>query len=89
MPTENPPPLELEYAFQCNSYPGSLPNSGGLRDQPVGLMTRMRASYAVWKAFKDYFDSNMSPEWTMKHHDKWELIVKVMDLRAKREAEET
>ena len=77
-----PPPQELEYAWQAQAHPGALPNAGGLRDQPVALMTKMRVCLNVWSAFKEYFANEQSVKWTQKNHDKWEIIVSVGKLRS-------
>jgi len=39
---EKPPP-ELSLAWMCQSYPGSLPETGGILDQDFVLMTRMQS----------------------------------------------
>jgi len=79
------PPLELEYAFQSKEYPGALPNTGGLRNQPVTLLTRMRVCLNVYNAMTEYQMAEQSTDWTNKNHDKWEIVAMVMDLRAKRD----
>ena len=82
------PPIELEYAWQGVEHPGSLPNAGGLRDQPVSLMTRMRVALNVYQAIKSYIESDMSVEWTRKNHKEYEIFVWVAKLRAKKKAHE-
>jgi hypothetical protein len=79
------PPLELEYAFQSKEYSGALPNAGGLRNQPVTLLTRMRVCLNVYNAMTEYMAAEQSTDWTQKNHTQWEIVVMVMNLRAKRD----
>lgn len=79
------PPIELEYAFWANEYPGALPNSGGLRKQPVKLMSRMRVCFNVWTAMTEYLAADQSTKWTSANHSKWEIVVRTMELVSKRD----
>jgi len=74
----------LQYAWQAQEYPGALPNPGGLRQQPVNLLIRMRVCLNVWSAFRDYERANMDTKWITKNPEKWKMIVIVMDMRAAR-----
>lgn len=45
------PPRELKLAWQCRQF-NCLPYSGGLLEQPVGLIDKMQLAYNVWEAVK-------------------------------------
>lgn len=79
-PDSQPPP-ELEYAWQCQSHPGALPNAGGLRDQPFALMRRMSACLNVYMAIKDYTSSDLSVTWIEKNRSKYDVFLKINKLR--------
>ena len=49
--TTGRPPRELKLAWQCKQF-HCLPFSGGLLDQPAGLVDRMQIAYNVWSAVK-------------------------------------
>ena len=78
------PPLELKYALQSYKH-GGLPNSGGLRDQPAGLMLRMSAAYNVWNAHSSYKSAQFNPEWIKSNPGLMQIIGEVASLRAKLE----
>lgn len=56
---EKAPPPELELAFSCHRW-NTLPEAGGLLDQPAGMMRRMSIVENIYNAFhglrqaKDY-----------------------------------
>lgn len=43
------PPYELKLAWQCRQF-NCLPMSGGLLNQPAGLIDRMQIAYNIWEA---------------------------------------
>jgi hypothetical protein len=45
-----PPPEPLALAFEAQRW-GRLPNAGGLRDQPAGLLNRMGVALNVYQAY--------------------------------------
>jgi hypothetical protein len=47
---EGEPPPELELALQAHRW-GVLPEAGGLRDQPAGLLRRMTAAENVYNVY--------------------------------------
>jgi len=75
------PPIELKYAWQAHSY-NTLPNAGGLRDQPAGLLLRMAASYNAWNAIVQFKSANFDPKWIKNHSDQWQIITEIEKLRA-------
>lgn len=84
-PSSTPPPKELEYAWQCAEYPGALPNAGGLRDQPAGLIRRMRVTYNVWNSVREYFQNDQSTKWTKANPDKWKIVAEIMEYKIRRD----
>lgn len=78
------PPLELKYALQASTY-NLLPNPGGLRDQPAGLMAKMGAAINVYRAFSSFKSSGFDPKWISGHPDAWEIIGEVEMLKRRME----
>ena len=76
------PPIELRYVLQSQSY-GGLPNPGGLRDQPAGLMIRMSAVYNVWTAFSKFKSAGFDPKWIQNNSELWEIVTEVETLKGK------
>jgi len=76
------PPIELKYVLQSQSY-GGLPNDGGLRNQPAGLMIRMSAVYNVWTAFSKFKSAGFNPDWITNNSELWEIITEVELLKSK------
>jgi len=72
---KGPLPLPLRYAFQARKY-NALPESGGgLRDQPVALLTQMDAMYNVYTAFYEFL--HRQPGWEKDHPEKWEIVKEI------------
>ena len=46
-------PRLLELALECEEYQ-SLPYSGGVMDQPAGLLRKLRQVGNVYRAFREY-----------------------------------
>lgn len=77
-PDEHPPPPELKLAWQTREY-GVLPEAGGLRDQPAGLLDRMDAAYHTHRAVKAwarafYHGSGSFNQWAQKNEDVWRVV---------------
>jgi len=81
-PKENqgPSPEALKYAFQAEAYK-TLPNNGGLRDQPVGLMTQMKVCMNVYNAVKGYLGSNMSIDWIQRNQELYGIFNIVQQIK--------
>lgn len=77
-----PPPAELRLAWQAITY-RSLPEPGGLLDQPAGLLKRMTGAYNIWLAHKSYRqrDLRKTKEWIEANPDLYESIQQVRKLR--------
>lgn len=78
---KGPPPPELVLKFRCNQY-RSLPRSGGILDQPAGLLDRMDTLYDVWQIWKLWIDRKPGheKEWIDAHPDDWPMVLKIMEL---------
>jgi len=74
------PPIELKYALQAKNF-GALPNDGGLRNQPVGLMIRMSAALNVFQAFSAFKSAGFDPKWIKNNSESWNIISEVAILR--------
>ena len=78
---KKPPPI-LSLALDCRHW-RQLPNSGGLLDQPAGLVGTMNALLNVYDAFKSYNASTKKREWTLKYPEMWKIIADVIDMRTR------
>lgn len=79
-------PRLLELALECEEY-RALPYSGGVMEQPAGLMRKMRQLGNVYRAFKAYEREGKKPgesaKWKSEHEDVWNIVSQVDELRAK------
>ena len=76
-------PRELRLALECSRY-SSLPFSGGVLEQPAGLLEKMRMAEAVYMAFVAYRFARPGEhaKWKSEHADAWEIIKRVNALRS-------
>jgi hypothetical protein len=76
----------LELALNCEEY-RALPYSGGVMDQPAGLLRKMRQVNNVYQTFKVYQQEGNKPgetaKWKREHEDMWNIVSQVEKLRAK------
>jgi len=78
-----PLPHELQLAVRCNQW-NTLPNAGGLLDQPVGLIEKMTVSlnyYNALTAWKNR-DKTKDTEFVKQHPCDWAIVQHVMELRS-------
>lgn len=77
------PPDELRLAFRCQQW-GTLPRSGGLLDQPAGIVERMTIALNVYNAVKAWRGAaaNNAGEFIKNNPDAWRTMKMVMELRA-------
>lgn len=80
------PPDELVEWWQCEEL-HVLPEAGGLRDQPAGLMHRLRTLghvYRALKAWKDRGEGSSSETSEMRfarmYPDYWQVVQRVMEM---------
>lgn len=77
-------PRILTLALDCEAY-RALPRSGGVLDQPAGLLKKMRTVLNVYRAFKVYNSegqrAGMMAKWRRQNADAWNLISEVNRLR--------
>ena len=76
----------LELAITCDEY-HALPVSGGVLDQPAGLMRKLRQVLNVYRAHRVYKTDGQKPgesaKWKNGHQDIWDIITWVNELREK------
>ncbi len=72
-------PPELSYALQARDFQ-ALPNQGGLRDQPVKLLNRMRIAYNVWRAVSEYSSAKNSAIWAQQNPSMWKVAAESLSL---------
>ena len=78
-------PALLELALNCENY-RALPYSGGVMEQPAGLLRKMRQVRNVYEAIKLYKAEGNKPgesaKWKREHQDIWDIVNEVERLRA-------
>lgn len=76
----------LELATECETYQ-ALPMSGGVLEQPAGLMRKMRQVNNVYKAYTRYEEAGKKPgamaKWKRENEAIWNIIEWVEELREK------
>jgi hypothetical protein len=79
-------PALLELALNCENY-RALPYSGGVMEQPAGLLRKMRQVRNVYEAFRLYKKEGNKPgeiaKWKREHEEVWDIVNQVERLRAK------
>ena len=75
-----PPPEELQLAWQVHRW-HTLPNEGGLRDQPAGVVLRMGIAESVYNAVKAWKAATDWTKWSAQNPDQWGVVQSVIDLR--------
>ena len=79
-------PALLELALNCENY-RALPYSGGVMDQPAGLLRKMRQVNNVYEAARMYKREGNKPgesaKWKREHQEVWDIVDQVEKLRAK------
>ena len=76
------PPEELRLAFRCQQW-GTLPCSGGLLDQPAGLVDRMTLvlnTHNAWGAWLKR-DPGKDGEFVKAYPDTWRIVQHIIELR--------
>ena len=73
-------PEELRLAFRCQQW-GSLPMSGGLLDQPAGLVEKMTVAINVFNAWKYHVSRDPKSDAEYFKSDTWKVAKEVIDLR--------
>jgi len=76
------PPDELRLAFRCQQW-GTLPCSGGLLDQPAGLVDRMTIAINVYDAWKGWLgrEPGKDAEFVKANPDAWKIVQHIIELR--------
>ena len=79
-------PALLELALNCENY-RALPYSGGVMEQPAGLLRKMRQVNNVYEAVRIYKREGNKPgesaKWKREHEEVWDIVDQVDKLRAK------
>lgn len=79
-------PALLELALNCENY-RALPYSGGVMEQPAGLLRKMRQVQNVYEAFRLYKKEGNKPgeiaKWKRENESVWDIVNQVDGLRAK------
>jgi len=75
-------PAELELALICQHW-GSLPEAGGILDQPVGLLKKMTTVLNIYNAvISEKQRGNMSlVEWSKSNPAAYKTIIRIERLR--------
>ena len=79
-------PELLELAITCETY-RALPYSGGVMEQPAGLLRKMRQVNNVYEAVRLYKKEGNRPgetaKWKRENESVWEIVDQVNELRTK------
>ena len=79
-------PALLELAVNCENY-RALPYSGGVLEQPAGLLRKMRQVNNVYEAVRIYKREGNKPgesaKWKREHEEVWDIVNQVEKLRTK------
>jgi hypothetical protein len=57
-----------------------LPEAGGLRDQPAGLLNKMAYVEAVYQATHGYWQADDTTKWADSNPDSWELYARARQI---------
>ena len=71
-------PAELELGLQCEQWK-ALPETGGLLDQPLGLMARMSAAVNIYQAIRSERQRGKMTltEWSKRYPNAWHIVAKI------------
>ena len=79
-------PALLELAVNCENY-RALPYSGGVMEQPAGLLRKMRQVNNVYEAVRIYKREGNKPgetaKWKRENEQLWDIVNQVEKLRKK------
>ena len=79
-------PALLELAVNCENY-RALPYSGGVLEQPAGLLRKMRQVNNVYEAVRIYKREGNKPgetaKWKRENEQLWDIVNQVEKLRKK------
>jgi hypothetical protein len=78
--SKSPPPPDLELAFACKRW-NSLPEAGGLLDQPAGLIQRMTVAENIYNAFRAMVTAKNAAKFADDNPGVMDLIENVTRLR--------
>jgi hypothetical protein len=76
----------LQTAWEIKRW-GALPEAGGLRDQPAGLLKRAAYLSDVYSAHRAYRDALLSQkgdalgEWETRNDDVMQLLARIRELK--------
>lgn len=77
---DQPAPEELQMAWDCQQW-NSLPETGGLLDQPAGIVSRMNAVLNVYNSFKSRQDVDDNAAWAENSPRAWKIVAHIERLR--------
>jgi len=67
-------PMELVYALQHHRW-GALPEAGGLRDQPAGLLAKMAHLHAVYSGIMAYRNAENPTKWAESNPGLFDIVA--------------
>lgn len=68
------PPRLLMMALYAEQW-GTLPESGGLLDQPAGMITKMSYLKALWHGLQAYYSTSDTSRWANNNPGVWEIVA--------------
>lgn len=74
----------LNLALDCEQW-RALPATGGLYDQPAGLLRKMRQVLNIYRAVKMHEEEGKLPgqmaRWRAEHEQAWAIVSEINELR--------
>ena len=79
---KGPPPGELTLGWQAKCW-GALPEAGGLKDQPAGLLEKMSTCVSVYDAMRAYkaCPPGQEGEFSRRQPDAWRIVLSIREMR--------
>ena len=75
------PPPELELGWNMEIF-GGLPEVGGMLDQSLALMKKIRIALNTYNVWKEYLTipAGSQVEWITKNKDRYEIVKSIKGL---------
>ena len=77
-------PRELQLGLDWRGF-RVPPYEGGLMDQPIGLMDKIRACLNIYDAMNVYHKAEDSVKWARENPELWQIASNVLSARSKGE----
>ena len=79
--SDEPPPPLLSLYWNCERF-GTLPEAGGLYDQPAGLLEQMATLSNIYQAHKAQAKAGRITDFADNNPDAFRLVVQIQNMRS-------